>query len=86
MENPELSRTMMEIYHYMRRYGGITQADAFLDLGCARLGARIYDMKSRGIPIRSVMTEVRKKNGQSAYVAMYKIEEGYRHPVYDKEV
>lgn len=30
---------------------GITQAEAYADLGCTRLGARIYDLKQSGVPI-----------------------------------
>ena len=69
----ELSKTCQSIYKYMAFHGGITQAEAFLELGCGRLGARIWDMKNVGIPIRSEMVKVEKKDGSTTYVARYSI-------------
>ena len=69
----ELSKTCQNIYKYMTFHGGITQAEAFLELGVGRLGARIWDIKNAGVPIRSEMIKVTKKDGSSAYVAKYSI-------------
>lgn len=69
----KLSDTCQAIYKYMAFHNGITQAEAFLELGCSRLGARIWDMRSLGIPIKSEMIKVEKKDGSSAYVAKYSI-------------
>lgn len=41
------------ILDYMKRFGGITTLDAFRDLGVARLGSRIYDLKREGYDIVS---------------------------------
>lgn len=75
MDKP-LSKTMQAIYDYMVNHNGITQAEAFLELGCGRLGARIWDMKNAGIPIKAEMIKVQKKDGSDAYVARYSIERG----------
>ena len=69
----KLSNTCQAIYKYMAFHNGITQAEAFLELGCSRLGARIWDMRNCGIPIKSEMIKVEKKDGSTAYVAKYSI-------------
>lgn len=73
----KLSKTMEQILAYMATHGGITQADAFLHLGVGRLGARIYDMRERGIPIEARMVGVKKKDGSQAFVAKYYIADGF---------
>lgn len=74
MANKQISKTCQKIYQYMALHNGITQAEAFLELGCSRLGARIWDMRSLGIPIKSEMIKVEKRDGSFAYVAKYSIE------------
>lgn len=69
----KLSKTMQGIYDYMKNHGGITQAEAFLELGVGRLGARIFEMRERGIPIDAQMVQVIKKDGSEAYVAKYSL-------------
>ena len=41
------------ILRHLQDYGSITQAEAVTEYGCYRLGARIWDLKAQGIPIRS---------------------------------
>ena len=36
------------VLKYMRDFGSITQLEAMQDLGCMRLGARVYDLKREG--------------------------------------
>lgn len=69
----KLSDTCQAIYKYMAFHNGITQSEAFLELGCSRLGARIWDMRNMGIPIKSEMIKVEKRDGSFAYVAKYSI-------------
>ena len=69
----KLSDTCQAIYKYMAFHNGITQAEAFLELGVGRLGARIYDMRNLGIPIKSEMVKVTKKDGSETFVAKYSI-------------
>ena len=40
------------ILAYLEKYGSITQAEAMAHIGCYRLGARIWDLKRRGIKIK----------------------------------
>lgn len=69
----QLSKSHIAIRDYMTAHGGITQAEAFLELGIGRLGARIFEMRERGIPIDAQMIQVIKKDGSEAYVAKYSI-------------
>lgn len=39
------------ILAYLEKYGSITQAEAMASIGCYRLGARIWELKRRGIKI-----------------------------------
>ena len=76
MANKQMSKTCQKIYQYMALHNGITQAEAFLELGCSRLGARIFDIKAFGVPIRTEMIKVTKKDGSVAHVARYSIYRG----------
>lgn len=72
-KNKQMSKTCQRIYQYMALHNGITQAEAFLELGVGRLGARIWDIKNVGVPIQTEMIKVTKKDGSSAWVAKYSI-------------
>lgn len=41
------------ILRHLQDYGSITQAEAVTEYGCYRLGARIWDLKAQGVPIKS---------------------------------
>ena len=73
MANKQMSKTCQRIYQYMALHNGITQAEAFLELGVGRLPARISDIKAVGVPISRQMIKVTKKDGSSAWVAKYSI-------------
>ena len=45
----------------------ITQLDALRKFGCMRLGARIYDLKQRGIPVVKEMI----KRGSKSFAQYY---------------
>lgn len=60
-----------KILDYMQKHGGITQLDAFLDIGCWRLASRISDLKKRGYAINREMIKVKNRHGESVPVAKY---------------
>lgn len=72
-KNKQMSKTCQRIYQYMALHNGITQAEAFLELGVGRLPARISDIKAVGVPISRQMIKVTKKDGTTAWVARYSI-------------
>lgn len=62
-----------KILDYMQKHGGITQLDAFLDIGCWRLASRISDLKKRGYAINREMIKVQNRYGESVPVAKYSL-------------
>lgn len=64
------------ILRYMREVGPITPVEALQEFGCFRLGARIYDLKRRGIPIRREMVHKVGRYGRLIQYARYSIVEG----------
>ena len=56
---------------YMRSHKGITSLDAYRDLGCTRLSARIADLKGMGIEIGKVMVDRENRYGETVKVAQY---------------
>lgn len=65
-----------KIVEYMREYGGITQLQAYMDIGCWRLASRISDLKKRGYAIRREMISVKNRYGENVPVARYSLIEG----------
>lgn len=61
------------ILEYLRSHDDITQLDAFVHIGCSRLGARIFDLKKKGYPIETKMKKVTKANGKTTYVGAYSL-------------
>lgn len=59
------------ILAYMKEHGGITSLDASRDLGCIRLGARIFELKERGHDIKSEFIEVENRYGEKFRVKRY---------------
>lgn len=59
------------ILAYMKEHGGITSLDASRDLGCIRLGARIFELKERGHDIKSEYIEVVNRYGEKCRVKRY---------------
>ena len=57
----------------MQEYGSITPAEAYNKLGCYRLGARIYDLKQRGIVIAKVMEKKKNADGKWERYARYSL-------------
>lgn len=51
-----------KILDYIDRNGFITDAQAASEFDCYRLGARIYDLRKRGVPI--ITEKARSKKGR----------------------
>lgn len=62
-----------KILHYMREHGSITQAEAVEAIGCYRLGARIWDLRSRGHNIRRELVTQRNRQGNAVNFARYSL-------------
>lgn len=64
-----------EILDYLLDGGRITQLDALKHFGCLRLSGRIHDLREKGYPIETHTIAVKKKNGDTALVAEYRMGE-----------
>ena len=63
------------IVEYMKKYGSITQLEAYLDIGCWRLASRISDLKNQGYPIKREMETVKNRYGEKVLIARYSLAE-----------
>lgn len=62
------------ILEYMQKNGSITQAEAINSFGCYRLGARIWDLKQRGVDIRRIMESGVNRFGDRTVFARYYVQ------------
>lgn len=60
-----------KILEYMKTRGAISQAEAVEHFHCYRLGARIFDLKKRGIPIKTDIISGKTKDGSPYSFARY---------------
>jgi len=62
------------VARYLMRHGSITPREAMDELGCWRLGARIYELRTEhGINIRSERVWVRTRDGGQTFIARYSV-------------
>lgn len=61
------------ILRHLQDYGSITQAEAVTEYGCYRLGARIWDLKARGVPIRSESVTGKNRYGERTSFSRYSL-------------
>lgn len=59
------------ILMHILKYGSITHLEAESEYGCARLAARIADLRREGHAITSVMVEGKNRRGQPTHYAKY---------------
>lgn len=63
-----------EILRHLLTYGKITSLEAIELYGIMRLGARIYDLKKQGYPIKTYLRVGKSRNGESMVFAEYRLE------------
>lgn len=63
------------ILRFMRDYGSITPAQAIEELGCYRLGARIWDLRHAGHNIKTESVKRKNRYGKTVSFARYRLEE-----------
>ncbi len=61
------------ILEYMEKHGSITPLEAQRELGCMRLGARIWDLRHEGYEIIKESVKVPTRGGKWAVVARYRL-------------
>nr|DAG29094.1 MAG TPA: helix-turn-helix domain protein [Caudoviricetes sp.] len=60
----------------MRDFGSISPVEAMQDLGCMRLGARIFELKQAGHAIRREMETGKNRYGETTSYARYRLDDG----------
>lgn len=63
------------VLEYLRRFGSITPAEALGELGCMRLGARIWDLKREGHDITMELVQGTNRLGRTVRYARYRLHE-----------
>lgn len=53
-----------DVLNYITLNGKITTMDAFTEIGCTRLSARIYELRELGYPIKGIDKMKRLPNGK----------------------
>lgn len=61
------------VLKYMRDFGSITQLEVMQDLGCMRLGARIFDLKREGYAIKKETETSKNRYGEDTSYARYRV-------------
>lgn len=61
------------ILAYIEQHGSITPMEALEQLGCMRLGARIYDLKRQGYDIKAEMENGVNRRGEKCRWARYRM-------------
>ena len=64
------------ILSYLQDGGVLTPAEALRRFGCARLAARIWELRRSGYDIRSDLTPVETRSGGVARVSAYYLSRG----------
>ncbi len=59
------------VLDYIDRFGSITQHEASIDLGVARLASRISELKKAGHNIKGEMITVKNRFGENCSVKRY---------------
>lgn len=59
------------IIQYMKDYGSITTLEAFTELGIVRLGARISELRKKGVEIVGEDEVVRNRYGEKCHIKRY---------------
>lgn len=75
MERNRRPAQTARLLDYLREHKAITQREAINELGCYRLGARIWELKHDGHPIKREMITVKDRWGEETRIASYSLVE-----------
>lgn len=63
-----------KVLKFMQANGGITSLDAFEQLGCHRLAARIFEIQEAGYPVKKENKTGKNRYGQTVNFTQYTLE------------
>ena len=66
-----MDKQTVRVHEYMKSHYYITSKEAMEELGIFRLGARIFDLKEQGVPVKSGWKTVKNRYGEDCRVKMY---------------
>lgn len=72
MGSKETQNQMIE--EHLRKHGSIEPMEALANYGCNRLAARIWDLRHKGIRIKTINTAVMNRYGRVINFAKYCLE------------
>lgn len=61
------------VLNHLQAYGSITPMEAMQRYGVMRLGARVWDLRAAGHPIRRVMVTGKNRFGEPIHYARYEM-------------
>lgn len=67
----KMSKGLKRVFDFMVEENGITNLDAFVELGESRLSARIFELKKKGVNISSENISVKNRYGEKRSVKKY---------------
>lgn len=70
-----MKRQCERVLDYMNKFGSITTLEAFTDLGVARLGSRIHDLRSEGVKIKGEYVSSKNRFGEKVHYMKYTLED-----------
>lgn len=70
MEDRVFNGQEKDVIDFIVKNGSITTLQAF-GIGVARLASRIFDLRTKGVPIKSEMVTVQNRKGENCRVARY---------------
>ena len=62
-----------DILAFMKKHGGITNWDAITKIDCARLAARIFDLRKAGYEIITDKVCRKTESGKTKHYAVYRL-------------
>lgn len=62
------------VMEYIKRFGSITGAEAFLDLGIMHLPRRIKDLEEEGVRIKRETASAKNRFGEKTHFTRYSTE------------
>lgn len=62
-----------KVLQWLKKYGTITQLEAFEKFACFRLSAIIYLLRKEGYDIETIDTKGKNRYGDTVYFATYKL-------------
>ena len=65
------------ILDYMKQFGSISSMEAFNDLGCTRLAARIAEIEGRGVEITRKQENGTNRFGQKTSFTRYSLKNAW---------